>query len=43
LTFRIVLPDDGFELLSREKVEKLAEDAAYSIQSGASLFVCSFW
>jgi hypothetical protein len=43
MTLGIVTLDDAIELRSRAKLEKLTENAAYSIQSGTSLRVCAFW
>ena len=40
MTLGIVSLDDGFELRSWAELEKLAENAAYSIQSGTSLVIC---
>jgi len=43
MTLRIVSFDDGIELGAWAELEKLAENAAYSVQSGTSLLVCAFW
>jgi hypothetical protein len=42
VTFRFMPRNQGLELYSRDELEKLAENAAYSIQSGTSLFVRTF-
>ena len=42
MAFTFVLFDEAFELWSRKQLQKLTENAAYSIQGGASwLFVRS--
>jgi hypothetical protein len=43
MTFRFMLFDEPFELGSRKQAQKLTENAAYSIQGGASIVMVCSW